>query len=147
MNAKEFANLLNGRKYPFSLTREEQSIAKDNGLVVAYGSSDDLLEFEGAISEEFGACGGTEVPLGKFGFIENECDNDECPHFLRLQKNAVIVKSVWCDCGYSWLIETEIPHETFDVVEDGEPYCRAIVFSMRDLDAAWSSKQGKESQK
>lgn len=34
----------------------------------------------------------------------------------------------------TWTYATEIPHETFMIYEDGEPYCRGIVFSIDNLD-------------
>ena len=33
----------------------------------------------------------------------------------------------------SWSYLTDIPHKTFDIMEDGEIYCRGIVFSLDDL--------------
>lgn len=33
----------------------------------------------------------------------------------------------------TWAYVTEIPHETFMVYEDGESYCRGIVFSIDDV--------------
>lgn len=43
------------------------------------------------------------------------------------------VKINWCKDGYSWTYDTDIPHECFDVYEDGEKYCRGIVFSISDV--------------
>ena len=44
------------------------------------------------------------------------------------------VKAVWHDKGGPcWTFETDIPHETFTVMEDGEPFCVGIVFSMEAL--------------
>lgn len=51
---KEFAEKLNGRQYLNELTRELEAYAKENGIVVIYGQSDDLMEVRGAIDEEFG---------------------------------------------------------------------------------------------
>ena len=33
----------------------------------------------------------------------------------------------------TWCYKTDIPHETFMIYDDGEPYCRGIVFSIEDL--------------
>jgi len=52
MTAAEFAEMLNGREYGNELTRNEEAMAKEYGLVVAYGASDDLMEFGGAICDE-----------------------------------------------------------------------------------------------
>ena len=43
-------------------------------------------------------------------------------------------KAVWHDkCGPFWTFETDIPHETFTIMEDGAPWCIGIVFSVADL--------------
>lgn len=41
---------------------------------------------------------------------------------------------MWHDGGCPcWTFETDIPHETFTIVEDGEIWCVGIVFSMKFL--------------
>jgi hypothetical protein len=47
------------------------------------------------------------------------------------------IKAVWDpeDIDASWKIETEIPHETFDIMEDGELFCRGVVFHVDDVKA------------
>jgi hypothetical protein len=35
----------------------------------------------------------------------------------------------------SWLIETEIPHENFNIMEDGELFCRGVVFHVDNVKA------------
>ena len=35
----------------------------------------------------------------------------------------------------AWTYMTDIPHATFDVMDDGELYCRGIVFALADLTA------------
>ena len=56
------------------------------------------------------------------------------PHFERAKKDAATVKAVWAPEGenLSWLYRTALPHATFQVNEDGEPYCRGIVFLLSD---------------
>ena len=49
MTSKELAELLNGREYGEETTPEIIKLAKDNGLVIVYGYSDDNTELEGAI--------------------------------------------------------------------------------------------------
>ncbi len=44
------------------------------------------------------------------------------------------LKAVWDDTGNPcWTYETDIPHETFEIYEDGELFCIGIVFSTKDL--------------
>jgi hypothetical protein len=38
------------------------------------------------------------------------------------------IDAVWCEGEYSWTYKTNIPHATFDIWEDGEKYCKGIVF-------------------
>jgi hypothetical protein len=135
MNAKDLAVQLNGIQYPVRIPKTLTDAAKAAGLVIVYGASDDLMEFEGAIYDELGAYEGATASLDSSGLLQNDCDNDECPHFEKLKEKAATIEAVWDDgTGYSWTYKTEIPHETFDVLEDGEPpYCRGIVFALADV--------------
>jgi hypothetical protein len=51
------------------------------------------------------------------------------------------VQAVWCPrdengkIWASWKIQTDIPHETFDIMEDGELFCRGVVFHVDDVKA------------
>lgn len=127
---------LDFREYTKEITQPEAESAKRDGLVVVFGASDDLMEFRGAIHDEISASDGTEACLTSAGLVENDCDNDDCPHFKRAKKAATKIRAVWHDDGgHSWTFETDIPHATFEIVEDGSPYCRGIVFALRDLPA------------
>lgn len=131
---KQFAGMLDGREYLNEITRGECREAKEKGVVVVYGYSDDNVELDGAIYDEVGAYEGTVIHLNGRGIIQNECDNKFCPYHKREAKEARIIKAIWCpDDRLSWAFETDIPHETFLVVEDGEPFCQGIVFSINDL--------------
>ena len=137
MNAKELAAKLNGTEYPLYVPKEVAAEAKAAGLVIVYGASDDLMEFAGAVDDELGAYDGTTAHLDANGLLKNDCDNDECPHFEKLKAAAATVEALWCKEGdYSWTYKTKIPHETFEIVEDGWPYCRGIVFSLSDVKVA-----------
>lgn len=130
MNIKEYAKMLNGREYNYpQFTKEEIQIAKDNGFVIVYGASDDLMEFDGAIYEEAGCYDGGKVYFDKTGAVlDEEFENSRC------------IEAVWCDKEraddngnvIAWTYKTDIPHETFMIYEDGEPYCEAIVFNIAD---------------
>lgn len=135
MTAKELAEMLSGRKYGMEITSEEARAAKDAGLVVVYGYSDDKVEFCGAINDEAGAYNGTTVYLTPNGILqEPECGRDDCPYFDREREKARTIKAVWHDeGGPCWTFETDIPHETFNIYEDGELFCVGIVFRAEDL--------------
>lgn len=122
--------------------------AKEAGLIVAYGYSDDNVEFCGAIYEEIGAYGGTTVYLTPTGILQDPaCSGAEyygCPYFTAARNAAKTIKAVWHDeSGPCWTFETDIPHETFTILEDGEPWCIGIVFSMEDLEVAWNKRTGR----
>lgn len=128
MDIKDFANLISGRQYGYpQFTKEQLQIAKDNGFVIVHGASDDLMEFVGAIEDEGGCFDGGEVYFDKNGVNDNE--NDNC------------IEALWCDDDIrdenggliTWTYKTDIPHETFMIYDDGESYCRGIVFSVNDL--------------
>ena len=108
---KEFAKKLNGRQYLNELTKEDEAYARENGIVVVYGQSDDLMEVRGAIDEEF-------------------CCYDGGTFYLGFAK----VEAIWCPKGtdYSWGYETDFPHEEFTIMEDNEHYCSGIVFYLKD---------------
>ncbi|ARL90959.1 hypothetical protein [Burkholderia pseudomallei] len=134
MNAKELAARLNGTEYPLYVPKELAADAKTAGLVIVYGASDDLMEFAGAIDDELGACGGRTAFIVRTGMLQNDCDNDDCPHFEKLKSAAQTIEALWCKEGdYSWTYRTAIPHETFEITEEGAPYCRGIVFALTDV--------------
>ena len=130
MNKKELASLLNGREAGHEITGDESLAAAEAGLVVVYGSSDDLAEFAGAIDDEVGCYNGGTIFLDADGVFNLECDNPECTLFKRHIKQCKTIHAAWDEEGYSWIYKTDIPHETFDIIEDGEKYCRGIVFEM-----------------
>lgn len=133
---EELAKRLDGREYMEEITDSEVKIAEDNGLVVVFGASDDLVEFRGAIRDEVNAYDGREIFLTPTRILENH-DDCECPYcgYEELRKHARMVRALWdADKKHSWIYETEIPHATFEIVEDGEPFCRGIVFEFKELE-------------
>jgi len=137
MTPDEAAAQLNNCQY-----REEGDASlfkrmKESGLVAVYGASDDLMEFNGAITDEVGCYGGGEAYVTKEGLLQSECDDDDCPYFEKIKLSASRIEAVWDDdSGFSWVYETAIPHVTFEVMEDDEPYCRGIVFALKDVGGA-----------
>lgn len=134
LTAKALAALLNGREYGDEITDDEKSLAKASGLVVVYGYSDDNMEFKGSIDDEVGCYGGGTAYLTSDGLLQNECD-ELCPFFTRAKVAAAKIDAVWCEggSGPAWVYLTDIQHETFEIVEDCEPFCRGIVFALADV--------------
>lgn len=124
-DAKYFAELLNEREMGEEISRGECALAKENGIVVVFGYSDDCMEMRGAVYEEMDCFDGGRFWIDREGNISEE----ELP-------NASIIDAIWCGpSGASWAYETEIPHETFEIFEDEELYCRGIVFALSDVGA------------
>ena len=110
------AAYLDGRQYREEGTRGFFAELRAAGLVAVFGASDDIMIFDGAIHDEFydktcvTACGRT----GDAGIW--------------------CVEPLWCaEPGISWTYKTNIPHETFEIWEDDEIYCRGLVFALADL--------------
>lgn len=129
MNKTELAKLINGREYGYELFRDVRQAAKEAGLVIVSGASDDLMEFDGAIYDEGGVFDGGKVFFDRVG-VDPEST-----------KHASCIEAFWCaedqldENGkvIAWTYKTDIPHETFMMYEDGEPYCRGIVFDLKDV--------------
>jgi hypothetical protein len=138
MTAQELAQRLDGRTYRNEITKEEEKLAKQHGLVVVFGASDDLMEFRGAIHDEIGAYDGGEAYITDKGYlVEPEADDRDV-----FEKYGFPLPKVHCieakwepiiPQGASWLITSHIPHSAFDIFEEGDLYCRGIVFSIDAL--------------
>ncbi len=136
MTKEQLATLLNGREYPLEM-HDLEGQAKADGLIVIFGASDDLMEFRGAVHDEMGAYEGTTALVDAEGLLpsrEEIKDDDELERFFHRRKTARKIKALWCaGPDYSWTYETDIPHAEFDIVEDGDKYCRGIVLALADL--------------
>jgi hypothetical protein len=150
MNKEELAQLLNGRQYRRELTKDEEAAAKDSGLVVVFGASDDLLELRGALRDEYG-CGENEDHL--FDSDGKALPHDIEDHAEWLKEHGMLnafmerfrnkITSHWCGKGMnnatpedediSWQYSTNIPCATFQILDEGDVYCVGLVFSMTDL--------------
>lgn len=138
MTKEEIANMLNGIEYCADYSDIAKQ-AKDNGFIIVSGASDDLVEFDGAIRDEGGSFDGGDVYFDRKGVAQDG------------EKLANKITAVWCgkvgnkpagdleefqaENGkvIAWAYKTDIPHATFMMYEDGEPYCRGIVFSIEDV--------------
>lgn len=129
MDKKELAQLINGREYGYEPFRDVRQVAKEAGLVIVSGASDDLMEFDGAIYDEGGCFDGGEVFFDRTGASQDGSELANC------------IEAFWCDKAaldengnvITWTYKTNIPHETFMIYGDGEPYCRGIVFDLADV--------------
>ena len=123
MDIKEFAQMLDGRQYGYpQFTEEELRIAEENGFVIVYGASDDLMEFAGAIEDEGGCFDGGEVWFSRDGVID-----------VPFSEGSRCIEAVWGYDDMDWSYRTDIPHEEFMIYEDQDLYCQAIVFKLEDM--------------
>lgn len=144
MTKEELAALLNGREYGDEITPVECAKASAAGLVVVFGYSDDNVELRGAMEDEVGMYDGGRLSITSEAEIVpswesiDHDDEDAAREYFRV--TALPLKYIDCEFSPSdeeltWRYTTDIPHATFDVMEDGDKYCRGIVFSVADLKA------------
>lgn len=137
MTKESIAAVLSGIEYPVRISRDLNDKLDAAGLVVVFGDSDDLMEFRGAITDEVGAWEGGIAYVDRQGLLperDNIEGDEELQGYFSRKPKAVAIEALWCKEGdYSWTYSTDIPHATFEVVDDGEPYCRGIVFALADI--------------
>jgi hypothetical protein len=144
MTVQEWAKKLNGIEYPANELDTFNRELEADGIIAAYGASDDLLEFRGVIDDEIGAWEGTVVKIaqrdkGQYIIFDEE-ENRDSAEFNKKEIAAMKkVRAIWCpkdgdDIYASWEIDINVPYKNFDIMEDGELYCRGILFEAKELD-------------
>lgn len=129
MDKKELAKLIDSREYGYEPFRDVRQAAKEAGLVIVSGTSDDLMEFDGAIYAEGDCYKGGKVFFDMRGLSHGKSERANC------------IEAFWCDKSaldengnvIAWTYKTDIPHEIFVIYEGGVPYCRGIVFDLADV--------------
>lgn len=125
MTKEQLVDLLDGRQYGEEITSEEEKVAHDNGLVVIFGASDDLIEFRGVLNDEIDAYSGCFFKFNKELKIKV---GDKYEGHIRS------VQAIWYPTdNQSWGFATKIPHSTFKIYEDGELYCVGLVINVAEL--------------
>jgi|TARA_B110000196_G_scaffold302154_1_gene296890 hypothetical protein len=134
---KSIASELDGVEYPLYSNHPIFEKAKEAGVVVVFGSSDDMVIVAGAVKDDDYVYQTGKRLLGTEGFIfgAGDIDTDEgLENYLTHKKAAKSILVKWAsEDELSWTYETEVPHETFYIMEDGERYCRGIVFHVDKL--------------
>ncbi len=135
MTSKELAAQLDGNEYGKELTKEQEQLAADNGLVVVFGYSDDCVELRGAIDDELGAWDGTVFHVTQDGVLHTpDCGEEKCKYFEAAKRAAKSITARWdYGNGPAWTIETDIPHETFNIYDGEEVFSVGIVFCLEDI--------------
>lgn len=142
MTKEELAAQLSGIEYPCRIDKALIAQAKAAGLVIIYGASDDLMEFDGAFRDEVGCYNGGQAKVDALGVLDrdqvDDDDDEAIADYVTRSRTAQSIEALWHD-GMSdasvpaWTYMTDIPHATFDVMDDGELYCRGIVLALADL--------------
>lgn len=143
--AKAFAARLNGREIGEEISPAEANEAESLGLLIVFGYSDDNTEFRGVMDDELGAWEGREFVIcrrsdGELFVPEQRRDHDG---LLRAgwkppeTRRVLTVTAEWDphprdpskpEC--SWLITSDAPFAPFDIMEDGELFCRGAVIDV-----------------
>lgn len=139
---EELACRLNGRQYGDEITDEEERQAKEYGLLVVFGCSDDSVEFRGIFSDEVGAWNGTTVRVDSIGVLPSWNDvvsreeESFAEEYFKRKDQGKDIEALWADTAKvpPWTFKTKIPHATFTIMEDGEPFCIGLVISAEDLE-------------
>lgn len=126
---------LHGREYPFDLTDEEQAQAKAAGLVVIFGAGDDSFEVRGAFTGQQYVYDSNDrvVQIDATGLLSDAGNLD---NYVLREPLANTIKPIFSNERPAWTYSTTIPHATFEIMEDGDVYCRGIVISVADLGGA-----------
>lgn len=148
MTKEQLAELLNGNEYRDEMTKEQEQIAKENNLLVLFGSLDDNLEMRGAVCDEIGAWDGGEYALVLEGELFSD-DEEENTYHKALRNvimpisddydndgNPRLIRAEWCpedQPRLSWRITSNIPCASFTINEDGNPYCEGIVIDIDEI--------------
>lgn len=134
---EELAQKLNGRQYRNEITKDEEKEAKESGLVVVFGQSDDLIELRGTIYDELDMYEGGDILFDKNGLLENKCDDEDCPYFLEKIENAKKITALWSDeiWDAAWSFESlDIKDMAkFNIYEGDKLYCEGVIFNIKEL--------------
>jgi hypothetical protein len=138
MTTQDLASKLDGSEYPFRIPSHIAKEAREAGLLIVSGASDDLCEFEGAWTDEYGCYDGGTILFDRTGLLDDfgnvEHEVSACEKWIARSKACATIEALWCaEPGYSWTYKTNIPHVTFEITEDGDPYCRGMVIAISDL--------------
>ena len=152
---EDLAKLLDGNEYRDELYNEYgidiYDLCEQKKWVIVFGASDDLIEFEGFISDEDGAWDGTLMKFvtpGEF-YLEDEDDEtykkakdymfhriskDELKEIKNKDyKDTCIIEMLWDpkEIDASWQVNIKgAPFAKFNVMEDENIYCKAAIIDL-----------------
>ena len=142
ITAKGLAARIDGREYRSEVDNETRELAKANGLLIVYGASDDLCEFDGIFRDEGGCYDGGIFLVDRDGIIprwdelDGPTEREAKAWFARKGSPHITIKAIWCGVDSDAFWEYSIagaPSETFEVMKDDELYCIGRVVDMNNL--------------
>lgn len=127
MQLEEYVQALSNLKYGDEPSAKLIEQMKKDGVIFAAGYSDDNIEFYGAYIDEVGYYNKARF----FYTLDNNFSkyNEDEPYLF--YENI----SIGVEFGDFVKIEPNFPHKIIDIPnEDGEIYCKAVVFSKKEID-------------
>lgn len=129
LTKEDIAEIINGRQYRDEIPEELKDHKDFKKFMICYFASDDLFETDGFNREEIGMYGGGDAHFNHGGLF---LDFDE------LLAEEVIINSDWflkvsvqdadnVDGGF-YKFTSDVNNVPFFIMEDGEKYCRGLVF-------------------
>jgi hypothetical protein len=139
MTKDTLAALVHGRRHDHGLSIALTEGAKEAGLVIVMGGGEDYIELHGALEQEWGVYGAAEILLTREGIFDTHECGEPCRYFTAALKHAQrcgqTLRVVWNATTFpTWHFQTTIPHATFDILEEGQVFCRGIVFHLDDIE-------------
>ena len=138
---EQIKSICDGIEYSRDIPFEAKKLAKENGIVVIVGGSDDLMYAYGAESFLTDYCEHSEGWDG--------CDLSKHASDIQLKEEAkqLGLKIFWCgkihktgeiiedydmdeSGSFSYKVNEGIEHLDFKVMEDGEVYCTGIIIKL-----------------
>ena len=134
----DLVELIGDLEYGDDIPANADKLAETIGAAIIYGYSDDGVMVDGVVSDQGSAYDSNTLWLDRKGFLpinedltlqnDEPATVDECREIVKRFDSAVKLKAIWGDTGLAWRYETEVEHCTFEIREDGEVWCRGIVF-------------------
>ena len=134
MACKELAEVLDGIDYDDAIEARLTN-AKEKGLLIINGASDDLTEFYGAWRDEAGL---GEIIIDAKGIlpsVDEIRDSDEADDIVAWgvrRKAAKTIRAKFGDNGHEYDMG-DIPHATFRMLEDGNLFSTGVVLHISSL--------------
>ena len=131
LTKEQMARSISGNQYLQEISPLDRIIAKNSGLLIIYGASDDITVFDGVIMDEAGAYDGENHKILSNGDIFNRDDlHDQIvSKGYRVPQTKINVTAEFApdDVECTWRITTDVPFAPFNIFEDDDLYCIGAV--------------------